>query len=96
MGHKNTGGFAMHPIVILFLLFAALGAGYYLWATKSAAVVEPLNSLRAQHGISNGMVIQLVIGIVALYILYQIYALIRTAHQNRQANQRMRDRMEAP
>lgn len=86
----------MHPIVILFLLFAVLGAGYYLWLTQSAAVNIPLNSLRVQYGISNGLVVKFVIGIFTVYIFYQIYTMMRTAHQNRQANQRMRDRIEAP
>ncbi len=85
----------MHPIVILFLLFAALGVGYFLWATKSALVLGPLTALRAQFGLSDGVVVKIVVGIVALYILYQIYALVQTAMHKRQADQRLRDNMKA-
>jgi uncharacterized protein HemY len=81
----------MHPIVILFLLFVALGAGYFLWATKSALVLGPLAALRTQFGLSDGVVVKIVIALVVLFVLYQIYGMIRTANLNRQANKRMRD-----
>ena len=85
----------MHPIVILFLLFAALGGAVYLWTTKSTLLLGPLGALRARFGLSDNLVVTLVIGVVALYVLYQIYAIVRTANLNRQAKQRLRDSTKA-
>lgn len=81
----------MHPIVILFLLFAALGAGYFLWVTKSALLLGPLAVLRAQFGLSDGLVLKIGLALVVLFVLYQIYGMVRTANLNRQATKRMRD-----
>ncbi len=81
----------MHPIVILFLLFAALGGMGYLWTTKSAPLLGPLAALRARFGLSDHLVVTFVIGVVALWVLYQIYVVIRTATLNRQANTRLRE-----
>lgn len=80
----------MHPIVIIFVIFVALGAAYFLMTNFSDAQTAASGTANTLIGIYGTLFAKILIAIVLLYGLYYIVDVFRSAALQRKAKARLR------
>lgn len=81
----------MHPIVIVVLIFVALGSAYFLMTNLEASQVAATGA--ANHAVTmyGSLALKILMAIVMLYAIYYVVESVRTSLQKRKAINRLRD-----
>jgi hypothetical protein len=81
----------MHPIVIVFLIFVALGSAYFLMTNLEASQVAATGA--ANHAVTmyGSLAIKILMVAVVLYTIYYVVESVRSALHKRKAINRLKD-----
>ena len=77
----------MHPLVIVFLIFACLGVLYYIYLHPALLGTGYL-WVRAKIGLGNGQIIGIVAGLFTLYCAYWLVSNYLDSQRRKQARKR--------
>lgn len=81
----------MHPIVIVVLIFVALGTAYYLLNNLEAAQVAATGVANQAITTYGSLLLKLLMAAVILYAVYYVVETVRTSLQQRKAINRLKN-----
>lgn len=81
----------MHPIVIVALIFVALGAAYYLLTHLEAMQVAATGAANQTITAYGSLLLKLLMAAVILYAVYYVVETVRTSLQQRKAINRLKN-----
>ncbi len=81
----------MHPIVIVVLIFVALGSAYFLMTNLESSQIAATGMANPAVTTYGTLALKVLMAAVLLYAVYYIAETVRTALQKRKAINRLRD-----
>lgn len=81
----------MHPIVIIVLIFVALGSAYFLMTNLESSQIAATGAANQAFTTYGTLALKILMAAVLLYAVYYIVETVRTSLQKRKAINRLRD-----
>lgn len=81
----------MHPVVIIFLIFAALGGLYFLYTQQAGAVGGATGTLQAKLGPHSHQIVMLAEVVIILLVAWYLFNYFRSVTEQRASSKRLRE-----
>lgn len=80
----------MHPIVIVALIFVAIGCAYFMLTNLESAQMAASGAANNAITTYGAIALKVLIAVIILYGIYYVVEVVRTALMQRKALQRLR------